>query len=94
MFVFGRAGLALTLAIVLPMVAPAPGNARSAKHRRGLSAHYSVSQLYSSRARHRAVTILQLKLLELHEEHLDRLRRIILRKLPIDTLLKADRPPG
>ncbi len=94
MFLFPRAALALAVAIVLPIVTRAPANAHSSRHPKRLPAHYSVSQLYSSRARHRAAMILQLKLLELHEEHLDRLRRIIIRKLPIDTLLKADGPPG
>ncbi|MDQ6931558.1 MAG: hypothetical protein M3160_00115 [Candidatus Eremiobacteraeota bacterium] len=90
MFAFARAALALSFGIVLPIAAQTPAHAGSSTRHK--PPRYSVSQLYSSRARHRAITILQLKLLELHEEHLDRLRRIIVRKLPIDTLLKADRP--
>ena len=83
-----RAVMAFNLTIVLCTTAQAPASTSPVRHRHGQ--HYTVSELYSSRARHRAVTILQLKLLELHEEHLDRLRRVILRKLPIDTLLKAE----
>jgi len=91
MFVLNRALAALALVILLPVAAEA--SARDPKVNQRARAHYSVSQLYSSRARRRAVRILQLKLLELHEENLDRLRQVILRKLPIDTLLKAAKPP-
>ncbi len=48
-------------------------------------------QLYSSRALRRARTILQLRLLELRKQHLDRVRQIIERRLPVDTLF--DDPP-
>ncbi len=86
-----RAVVALTSVILLAVAAEAPAGAHAANRRKAV--HYTVSQLYSSRARHRAIMILQLKLLELHEERLDRLRQIIVRKLPIDTLLKAEKPP-
>lgn len=92
MHVSTRAVVALTSVILLATAAEAPAGAHCASRRK--AAHYTVSQLYSSRARHRVITILQLKLLELHEEHLDRLRQVILRRLPVDTLLKADKPPG
>jgi len=46
--------------------------------------------MYSRRALRRARTILQLKLLELHEERLDRIRRVIEKHLPISVLLQHD----
>ena len=91
MLVLNRALAALALVILLAVAAEA--SAHRSKTNPGAPSHYSVSQLYSSHARRRAVKILQLKLLELHEENLDRLRQVILRKLPIDTLLKAAKPP-
>ncbi len=86
-----RAVVALTSGILLAIAAKAPAGAHAANRHK--AAHYTVSQLYSPRARRRAVTILQLKLLELHEDRLDRLRQIILRKLPIESLLKAEKAP-
>ncbi len=87
-----RALMALVLSMFL--VAPADASARPRARHELNSAQYSVSRLYSSRARRRARTILQLKLLELHRAHLDRLRAVILRKLPLDELLKAAKSPG
>lgn len=44
--------------------------------------------LYSRRALKRARTILELKLMELRAEHLERLRKALEKHLPIDQLLK------
>jgi hypothetical protein len=50
-------------------------------------------EIFSTRALRRARTILQLKLLELREVRLERVRRALERGIPIDTILKQ-RPPG
>lgn len=44
--------------------------------------------LYSRRALRRARIILQLKLLELRSERLERVRKAVERRIPIDELLK------
>jgi hypothetical protein len=49
--------------------------------------------LYSARARRLVRTMLQLRLLELREERLDRVRAVIERNLGPDALLAPD-PPG
>ena len=45
--------------------------------------------LYSQRALRRARTILQLKLLQLREERLDRARQAVLRRITVDDLLRT-----
>ena len=81
MFARYRAGLALTSLVLL------------------LGAHHRVPQtpalrpvsageLYSRRALRRARIILQLKLLELRSERLERVRKAIERGIPIEELLK------
>jgi hypothetical protein len=81
-----RAGLALTLALFL-LIGTTAGAAGRARHR-----HHRVAQtrtaiapaaadLYSRRALRRARIILQLKLLELRSERLERVRKVIERNL-------------
>ena len=83
------AALALTLALAAHPFA----GARSA-HRRHPARHAaapyppSAGDLYSRRALRRARTILELKLLELRKEHLERVRKAIEKHVPIDDLLK------
>jgi len=83
------AALALTLALAasLPAAAHAPRHGR--RHRSASTSGISAASLYSSRALRRARTILQLKLLELREERLERVRKAIERRVPIDQLLKT-----
>jgi len=78
-----RAVLALTSLLLL---GAAPGHHRHpARHSRSnLAGPAPGLVLYSRRALRRAKIILQLKLLELHEEQLDRVRRAVQRHLPID----------
>ncbi len=89
--VLARAAMALNL--VMFLILPASASAHSHWKHTVKRQPLAVAQLYSSRARRRVAMILQLKLLELHEAHLDRLREVILRKLPVDDLLKAEKPP-
>jgi len=51
---------------------------------------YTAADVYSRRALRRARTILLLKLLELREARLERVRKAIERRLPVEELL--DRP--
>lgn len=78
---------ALTLAILPPCAASAS--------RRAAPAHKAAAaqspDLYSLRARRRAATLLRLKLWELREERLERVRAVILKRLNPDTLFD-DRP--
>ena len=77
---------ALTLAILPPCAASASARAGAA--------HRAAAQspaLYSRQARRRAATLLQLKLLELREERLERVRAVILKHLNPSTLFD-DRP--
>ncbi len=79
--------LALTLAILL--AAPALA-AKPARHRaRPAPATASLRSLYSQRALRRARIILQLTLLELREQRLERVRKAVERGIPIDQLLNA-----
>lgn len=78
---------ALTLAILPPCAASASARAGAA-HR---AAAAQSPALYSRQARRRAATLLQLKLLELREERLERVRAVILKHLNPSTLFD-DRP--
>ena len=82
------AALALTLAIASanPAAACAP---RKGHAHRAVPPALNARDLYSARALRRAKTILQLKLLELRSEHLERVRRAIERRLPVDEILKS-----
>lgn len=83
------------LALTLALAASLPAAARPPHHRherisgtsRALPA-LPASELYSKRALRRARTILELKLLELRRERLERVRKAIANRLPIDELLK------
>ena len=91
MFARYLAALALTLALAASL----PAAARVPRHgptRRTVSAPLSAASLYSARALRRARMILQLKLLELREERLERVRKAIERRVPIDQLLKTQCP--
>jgi hypothetical protein len=48
-----------------------------------------LTELYSQRALRHARVILQLKLLELRQERLERVRKAIERRIPVDELLNA-----
>jgi len=91
MLVRYRAALALTLALAasLPAAARVPrhGHAHRTTSQRAITA----GSLYSSRALRRARTILQLKLLELRQERLERVRKAIEKNLPVDELLGKPR---
>lgn len=88
-----RAPLALTS---LLFVAAAPAHHHHGRHARhqhaALTPLPAGVELYSRRALRRARIILQLKLLELREEQLDRVRRAIQRRIPIDRLLNEPSP--
>ena len=79
--------IALTLAI-LPLCAASASRRTAPVHR---AAAAQSPDLYSRRARRRAATILQLKLMELREERLVRVRAVILKHLNPDALFD-DRP--
>ena len=84
-------GMAALLAILLPGAASA-----SQHHRPRQQAVHRPTQdlsLYSLRARRRAATILQLELLELRKAQLERVRKVIEKKLPIDTLVDPKPAP-
>jgi hypothetical protein len=84
-----RAALALTLALAASL----PAAARVPRHRHpvagGSGPPVSADALYSRRALRRARTILELKLLELRREHLERVRKAIEKNVPVDELLKT-----
>ena len=86
-----RAALALTLA--LTALLPAAANTARRRHgRRHLSPSPvtpAASELYSRRALRRARIILELKLLELRSEHLERVRKALEKHIPIDEILKT-----
>ena len=78
-----RAVLALTS--LLSLGAAHAHHRHPARHARSnLVAPAPGLELYSRRALRRAKIILQLKLLELREQQLDRVRRAVERHLPID----------
>lgn len=87
-----RAALALTLALTasLPAGARVPRH-RHTTHRRATAATASVpaEDLYSRRALRRARIILELKLMELRSERLERVRKALEKHVPIDELLKG-----
>lgn len=80
MYLRYRAGLVLTSLLV---ASAAAGWAKPV-HQHRLRA----DEIYSRRALLRARVILQLKLLELRSERLERVRKAIERRIPIDQLLK------
>lgn len=82
-----RACTALALLIVLtqpawPSDKRKPSGATKVAHTR-----YQAADIYSRRALRRARTIVMLKLLDLREAHLERVRKAIERRLPIEQIL-------
>jgi hypothetical protein len=86
-----RAALALTLALAAftPALARVAARRHPAPHRAAMTESVSAADLYSRRALRRARTILQLKLMELRSERLERVRKAIEQHVPIDELLKT-----
>ena len=86
-----RAALALTSLLSLGAPATAAHHRHPPRYSRPtLAAPSAGIELYSRRALRRAKIILQLRLLELHEQELDRVRRAVERHLPIE--LPTPRP--
>jgi hypothetical protein len=88
-----RAALALTLAAACSLSASAAQPA-GRRHPRHTAAHAAAAPsleagaLYSARALRRARIILQLKLLELRAERLERVRKALERNLPVERLIQ------
>jgi hypothetical protein len=91
-----RVGAALT-SLLLLLAAGSPANAKPVHHKHRqrhrlaespIVAPLPPGDLYSRRALRRARIILQLKLLELRAERLDRVRKAIEHRVPVDRLLK------
>lgn len=87
------AALALTLALttLLPAAARVPRHRHTARHASVTAASVSAEDLYSRRALRRARIILELKLMELRSERLERVRKALEKHVPIDELLNS--PP-
>lgn len=85
-----RTALALTLALAasLPAHAGVPRHRHAGHPRSASSAAISAQDLYSRRALRRARIILELKLMELRSEHLERVRKALEKHAPISQLLK------
>jgi hypothetical protein len=83
-----RALVALTLIILAHAPGRAAKPARRA-HAAPTSPPVAAETLYSRRALRRARNILQLKMLELRLQRLERVRKAIERGIPIDELLEA-----
>ena len=86
-----RAALALTLALAASIAA----GAAVPKHRHtafrkapAAAAPLPADEIYSRRALRKARIILELKLMELRAERLERVRKAIERHIPIDKLLE------
>ncbi len=89
MHVSMRTAAALSLAILL--TAPASASTKAVPRRAWVRhAGGGSLDLYSLRARRRAALIFQLELLELRKARLERIREVIKRKLPLDTLLQTE----
>lgn len=78
------AASALTLAAALLLTA---GSAARPRPRPRPSAAPDPAQIYSARALRKARIILELKLLQLREERLERVRKAIERHVPVDRIL-------
>lgn len=86
-----RAALALTSLLALGAVAsPAPKHA-TARRPRHFSVTAPAASIYSRHALRQARIILQLKMLEMREARLERIRRVVEGKLPPDSLFSL--PP-
>ncbi|MDP9018047.1 MAG: hypothetical protein M3N19_06990 [Candidatus Eremiobacteraeota bacterium] len=75
---------ALFFAILL--VAPASASATANRRIPAIAKTAPSLDLYSQRARRRARIILELKLLEMRKAHLDRVRQVIEKRIPLDCL--------
>jgi len=82
-----RYSAALALTLALGSAGPVPAHPHPGPSSR--PAVVDARGLYSMRALRRAKIILQLKLLELRAEHLERVRRAVERRIPVDELLKS-----
>jgi energy-converting hydrogenase Eha subunit A len=85
-----RAVLALTLALCLPapgLSADRPAHRRRHEASTAFPASVSATDLYARRALRRARILIELKLLELRSERLERVRKAIEKHIPIDQLL-------
>lgn len=78
--------------LTLALAASLPGSAKRAHRGRHkpqpTPSPVAADQIYSKRALRQAKIILELKLLELRRERLERVRKAILNHVPIDDLLK------
>lgn len=83
-----RAALALTLALAASLPAARLSSHRHPGRRRAPQVPISAQDLYSRRALRRARIILELKLMELRSERLERVRKAVEKHVPIDELLK------
>jgi len=91
-FLFKRCARAIVVGLCILGCASAPALAKHPhRHRAALLRPMTALDIYSRRALRRARTILQLKLFELREERLDRVRRIIEKRLPLNSLFLRDR---
>ena len=81
--------LATTLALIILLGASVSAK-HSAPHARRISQASPALGMYSRRALRKSAIILQLKLLELREERLERVRRVIEKRLPVDVLFCRD----
>lgn len=86
---FGAAAAAFGLIILLGASASA-STKHPAHHRCRISDVSPSLDMYSRRVFRRMKTLLQLKLLQLRKEHLDRVRQVIEKRLPVDTLFGHD----
>ncbi len=83
-----RTGLVLTSLLLL---GAASGTAKTPDHRLSQiqdTLQLRAADIYSRRALRRARIILQLKLLELRSERLERVRKAIERHIPVDEIFK------
>jgi len=91
-FLFKGCARAIVVSLCILGCASAPALAKHPhRQRAALSRPMTALDIYSRRALRRARTILQLKLFELREERLDRVRRIIEKRLPLNSLFLRDR---
>lgn len=87
-----RAALALTSLLLLAASGRHHHHPRAHALRPDLPPVPAGVDLYSRRALRRARIILQLKLLQMHEEQLDRVRQALQRRMPIDQILNGSSP--
>ncbi len=86
-----RAALALTSLLLLTAVSGHHRHTHAS--RSGLAQPPAGIELYSRRALRRARIILQLKLLDLRLQQLERVKRAVERRIPVDRLLNETASP-